>query len=483
MILNNTEARNAIQRSLPGIESNDIDDERLPFSYVPPSHARAIAPEATLVEGMRGAGKSFWWNALRNDKFRNFIVSAFPEANWNSNITLGQGYGENFSSNLFPDKDTIKKISLTHDGRDIWRAVIAVNIQFSNPFPISGNWEERIDWVGKHPEEYRNLIINIDKKNRESNKSNMILFDALDRLASDWITLRPLARSLFQLALDLRDYRSIKLKLFVRPDMIEDRQIFEFPDASKLKSQRVSLKWNKADLYALFFVCLANDSQYGQEFRNFVEEKYRLKWERELNLKAWILPKDLRGDEAKQRDLFHDITGPAMASGSTGNKKGIPYTWLPNHLADLRGQVSPRSFLRALREAARYDDSGGWDFPIHFNGLKQGVQEASKIRVDETAEDYPWVKDVMEQLKGLTVPCQTDVFINRWQERNTINELKNKPPDKLPPSYLDEGERGLLKDLKELGFIDLQSGDRIQMPDVYRIAFGLGRKGGVKPVK
>ena len=25
-------------------------------------------------------------------------------------------------------------------------------------------------------------------------------------------------------------------------------------------------------------------------------------------------------------------------------------------------------------------------------------------------------------------------------------------------------------------------GDRLQMPDVYRIAFGLGRKGGVLPI-
>lgn len=33
------------------------------FTYVPPTHARALDLDATLVEGMRGAGKSFWWSS------------------------------------------------------------------------------------------------------------------------------------------------------------------------------------------------------------------------------------------------------------------------------------------------------------------------------------------------------------------------------------------------------------------------------------
>jgi hypothetical protein len=41
----------------------------------------------------------------------------------------------------------------------------------------------------------------------------------------------------------------------------------------------------------------------------------------------------------------------------------------------------------------------------------------------------------------------------------------------------------VLRDLKDLGVINYLSDERIQMPDVYRIAFGLGRKGGVKPLK
>ena len=55
--------------------------------------------------------------------------------------------------------------------------------------------------------------------------------------------------------------------------------------------------------------------------------------------------------------------------------------------------------------------------------------------------------------------------------------------DKLPRQHLAEGPAGLLKDLESLNLIQRLSDGRIQMPDVYRVAFGLGRKGGVKPVR
>jgi hypothetical protein len=54
---------------------------------------------------------------------------------------------------------------------------------------------------------------------------------------------------------------------------------------------------------------------------------------------------------------------------------------------------------------------------------------------------------------------------------------------KLPPQHLEQGEEGVLQDIAELGLVQFLRDGRIQMPDVYRIGFGLGRKGGVKPLK
>ena len=51
------------------------------------------------------------------------------------------------------------------------------------------------------------------------------------------------------------------------------------------------------------------------------------------------------------------------------------------------------------------------------------------------------------------------------------------------PPHFGEGPTGVLRDLKDLGVLDFIWDGRIQMPDIYRIAFGLGRRGGVKPLK
>jgi len=120
--------------------------------------------------------------------------------------------------------------------------------------------------------------------------------------------------------------------------------------------------------------------------------------------------------------------------------------------------------------------------------IKAGVQEASRIRVNEiTREDYPWIETVMAPLrKRITVPCSDNDIITLWNEENIIAKLRTQIQGdvvKLTPQHIDEGPKGILNDLEALGVIQFLSGGRVQMPDVYRIAFSLGRRGGVKPLR
>ena len=41
--------------------------------YLPPSHLKALDPNSMLVTGMRGAGKTFWWEALQKPAIRQLI--------------------------------------------------------------------------------------------------------------------------------------------------------------------------------------------------------------------------------------------------------------------------------------------------------------------------------------------------------------------------------------------------------------------------
>ena len=53
----------------------------------------------------------------------------------------------------------------------------------------------------------------------------------------------------------------------------------------------------------------------------------------------------------------------------------------------------------------------------------------------------------------------------------------------LPPEHLDEGPAGVRRDLENLGVFErMKKDDRVNVPDLYRVGFGLGLKGGAKPV-
>jgi hypothetical protein len=166
-------------------------------------------------------------------------------------------------------------------------------------------------------------------------------------------------------------------------------------------------------------------------------------------------------------------------------RRGFPYTWLPNHLGNARRQVSPRSFLAALRYAAEDSLKTGYEYALHYESIKKGVQEASKIRVREMQEDYPWVEILMKPLEGLTVPCSFEEIDARWRQEQALEQLHQKIHGagvKLPPSHLETGPQGVREDLENLGLFERMSDGRVNLPDVYRVGYGMGRRGGVKAI-
>jgi hypothetical protein len=483
-----SELRTALRESLPAVDQAGVADMRSPaFTFVPPSHAKALDIDSSVVEGIRGAGKSFWWAHLASEAHRRYIEVAFPDIRLGADFDAVQAFGAQSTSTQAPSQDVLTVLLRSHPPRTIWRAVLAHTAGFGTPFPVQAKWPERVQWVSERPEEFDELLRAKDAQLEAQGRSLVVLFDALDRLADDWATIRPLARALLQLALDVRSTRRIRFKVFLRPDMLQDREIIGFPDASKLLARKADLRWQRADLYALMFQCAANATRGGEAFRRVAAEATGHDFTSAETM--WFLPRPLRSDEKLQEQLFERLAGKAMASGPSGYKRGKPYTWLVNHLVDGLGQVSPRSYCEAVRHAAEHTPE---DAPtaLHFRAIQAGVQAASRIRVNEvTTEDYPWVELVMQPLRGkLTVPCAAEEFEYLWAQEKTIERLKDQLAHsnlkvKLPPQSLSLGAAGLLEDLQALGLIERLRDRRVQMPDVYRIGFGLGRKGGLQPLK
>lgn len=392
------------------------------------------------------------------------------------------GFGETPNPGDYPGKDTLAALLKDADVRIVWKTIVYKQIIAKSPqqseFKELKEWKRRVKWVLENPDIVENELFRVDRELDQGGIFHLVLFDALDRTADDWKTMNRLVRGLLQTVLDFRTYRRIRLKVFTRPDQIEDLEVGTFPDASKILSQKTDLLWPRKELYALLWQYLSN-AKYGHVFREGAENLFPVNWEQRNNV--WVVPDLLRDDESAQRELFHAMTGPWMGRD---RRRGFPYTWLPNHLGDTRNQVSPRSFLAAVRHAVKDRVRPDHEYALHYESIKAGVQQASKIRVREMQEDYPWVQVLLSPLSELSVPCPIEDVKRIWQAKNLLEKLSDKVAStdvRLPPAHLSEGSDGVLKDLESLGLIERLSGDRINIPDVYRVGYGIGRRGGVRP--
>lgn len=483
--------RETILSALPEEQSVHDQPPEPRFLYLPHRHARALDLDCPLVVGGRGVGKTAWFLALQSPPHLNLLARTLSRLRLRGTVptsatVVTPGFRPGGRVQDHPDKDTLGALlAQSVEPRLIWKTVIAWQTwgqRSDSPIVGLSTWGQRSAWVRENPEGAAGQLERYADGLREAGRRHVVVFDALDRCADEWGSLRRLLKGLLQTLLDLRSSATIRGKAFVRPDLLAAPDVLSFPDASKLMNAKVELLWDVADLYSLLWQHLGNAEEMsgGRRFREACEARVPDAWTAEED-GVYTLSEALRAREGAQRDLFHAIAGPWMG---LDHRRGFPYTWLPNHLGDAHGQVSPRSFLRAVRTAAEdtQEHRGGHGYALHYESIKRGVQEASKIRVQEISEDFPWVQEVMAPLGGLVVPCRLIEIEQAWSRSKVLARL-SKLTGELVPRQMEEGLPGLRRDLLELGlFSELEDG-RINVPDVYRVGFGLGRMGGVKPVK
>jgi hypothetical protein len=113
------------------------------------------------------------------------------------------------------------------------------------------------------------------------------------------------------------------------------------------------------------------------------------------------------------------------------------------------------------------------------------VQKASQIRVAQVNEDIPWVKTAIEPLRNLQVPIEQQDIIDRWTKAKLCAALAahdDSDDSRTGPVHPDNPAK-LIEELTTLGIMTRRANGKVDLPDVYRIAFDLGRKGGVPRVR
>ncbi|KAB1931906.1 hypothetical protein F8271_25955 [Micromonospora sp. ALFpr18c] len=483
--------RELLGSALPIAADADTLDPNLRTLFTPSSHRLALEPEVTVVRGARGVGKTVWFKALQNQLLRRVAADAYKLPRL-TRIETHPVFGSELAPDRYPGPAILADLAdRVSDPMQIWMAVLLYALKIDEVTRLS-TWAARVAWVRENPEPVERSLSAADRAATDAGVTHLLLFDALERLHPDRSRTDLLVAGILRLALDLRTRtRSLRGKVFIRHDMFESGRL-HFADASKLLSNAADLTWAESSLYGLLFHHLGNaENEHARAFRQI-----RPGWrEQEIEpgeaLRRFVPPSELTGDRKTQQELFVRIAGRYMG---TDHRKGHTYTWLPNHLMDGLSQVSPRSFLRALTKAVEVTEMqyAGHVLALHYEGIRRGVQEASRTRVAEITEDLRWVELAIAPLEGLQVPAELETIIERWGERS-LGSMLTEQADEIDlrndPAKVRTGPRNprnyqdLVEELVGLGVMTKRANGRIDLPDVYRIAFNIGRRGGVPRLK
>ena len=386
--------------------------------YLPQSHLKALHPDVAVVTGMRGAGKTFWWSALQDPDVRELIGKRRARSGLSANTDLRIGFGVR-AQDEYPDKDVLCQLLANgNDARMVWRSVQAWQLSKNgDPVRQQPDWASRLSYVRDHPEQVGRLFAALRCEARSRGRSPAHWStDAIGperRRLADNVSADP-RRAPNSLG-HAFPIGGIRVKLFLRTDQFNAGEIGNFPDASKLLSSAIDLSWPRRDLYGLLWHLLGNVSSSAKKMRSLL---YPGDWPRGRQR----VPDELVFDDARQRETLHEIAGPWMGPRSPARIPLYVDTKSPQRH---KGNVSPRSFVAALREAAvsTRDQRPDHDHALHYDSIKRGVQKASQIRVYELSEDYPWIDLLLRDLEHMVVPCGFAEVADRWSRRS-----KPSPP-------------------------------------------------------
>lgn len=459
------------------------DDRPTPEDiFAPEQHIGALDPNTTIVLGARGAGKSFWASVLAHDDTRDVAARAYPQIGL-ERIDVALGFTGQEGDNTISRATIDARLPIgeeTSQGVLLWRCVLlrAVHTVIYPDRPVERVAAMMAQYAD--PEDWEEAMGKADTLLRDRNRLVVVLFDALDSLSIEWTRLRDLTDALLQVAWGVRGYKSIRSKLFLRPDQMQDLGL-RFIELPKLISGATTLNWTATNLYGMFFSRLAASPATGarQALIKILENcSLPLPPEELTGLRRWRLSYSRKA----QTQAFEQIAGLHMGRGS---KRGRTYDWPINHLADGHGVVTPRSFLVLMQSAATMQPVSE-NQAITAEGIRNGLRDASKVRLEQLATEYRWIKRVLLPLARLQVPCPESLIIQRWRENETIQAVLRGAKDRqfLPPideTTGDQADHKLVVRLLRMGVLSLRSDGRYDMPDLFRVAARLLKKGGVAP--
>ena len=455
--------------------------------YPVPEHLRALDPNVVLVVGPRGSGKSALFKAFfSNDQDLVNAITAWMQktpamqplprfTEWAAVYPLGTEFPDNRALSTWATSDEaakkiwhtmlVRRLADRFDGR--WKAELKSILE-----PMATDLRAILsayDDPGTNPTA---ALDELEQKLRQEDRCIFVGCDELDTLGGyDWELMARMVRGLVAFWSDYsRRWQRIRAKIFLRSDLFRRHTGMGTADFAKLAANRAELAWSDTALLAMLVKRIANTSEGLATYCR----RTRIKFDEHHTL--GLIPVIRKPDDVFP--LLDRLAGEFMGAG---RKKGRVRNWILDHLRDGRGEISPRSLVRLIEQAARKEAANRSLRPpmlIHPTALRQALDDVSDDHVTQGIPEWPWLDGVKRRLKqDQLVP---------WEWREIVGLLDSdphgswggsdrpglRPPVDQPADFLDY--------LIEVGVFRRRSDDRVDVSDLYLSGLDLRRKGGVK---
>lgn len=466
-------------------ENESEDEESFLRNFLPiRSHYRILEPDALIVIGDKGAGKTQVFRALSFKKGRQALTELAEEHGRIVPDLMRTSWLVGFATKdqNFPPELVILDFARKHqlaDLQTLWLALLVRVLLSSNQLPqdglpaelrlrlVSGAWDLEALFACVYVEQglLFSVLDALDRDLLSRGQYTFIIYDDLDRVsAGDWEALKTILQGLVQFwAAYARRWKRLRPKLFLRRDLYQ-RAAFFGPDIAKIAAHRVELLWDVREFYGVLFKRLVNSQGH---LVNVVGEK-TLKW-RDGGALGRI------PQVASERDYAPAVERLFGKYMGADPRKGMTFNWIPNHLKDGHGRIYPRPLLRLVEAAADKERRDQKAFTtralVHHTALREALDRVSEFRVLELVEvEFPWLERVQRAFaeKPFLVPAE---------RREVLNALKIDWPEGNRPRSTEPEE--LLNYLVELGIAQYRRDGRVDVGDLYLRGLHLKRKGGV----
>ena len=465
-------------------ETPELTARRL---YPVSEHLRALDPDVVLVVGPRGSGKTALFKAFFSndpDLVRAVVARMPKKPAVHTQPDASEWVAAYPAAMHFPDTQALSKCAGSdEDAKKIWHAMLVRRLADR----LDGSRKERLKPILEPmaadlpeilsaydaPENNPTAAFDaLEQTLQQEDRRIVVGYDELDTLGGfDWVLTARMVRGLVAFWSDYsRRWQQIRAKIFLRSDLFRRHAGMGTADFAKLAATRAELRWPDTALLGMLVKRIANASDGLGKYC----EGARIRFEKGDVLGR--LPRIRRPDDAFP--LLHRLAGGYMGAGT---KKGYVRNWILAHVRDGNGEVSPRSLVRLVEQAAAKEAANQSLRPprlVHPTALRQALDDVSGGHVTQAiSSEWPWLEGVRTRLADdRLVPWERQRLVALldadWDGSWGASDRAIRPPVDRPADFLDY--------LIEIGVFRRRSDDRVDVSSLYLSGLGLRRKGGVK---